>query len=325
MASIRTRYKKLIVDFRYMGKRCRETTNLIDNTSNRKKLGKVIEKMEAEITLGIFEYNKYFPKSDKAKEMMALRDRAKCIESDNPSFAEFATLWFSEKEIEWRDTYKRKITDILQKYLIPSFGNKPINTIEKTDVLAFRTSLGKVTYGKANRHLSAARINSIMVPLGMILNEAAKRYKFDTPFHNIKTLKVAKSDIKPFSLAEVWLFINSVRPDYRNYYLVRFFTGMRSSEIDGLTWENIDFNRKEILIRQAYVKGKVVPPKTQESYRAICMSPWVFDALKEQYLVTFGKSDYVFCSINGSPLNYGNVNKRVWYPMHILLTKTINY
>ena len=102
MASIRSRYGKLVVDFYYMGIRCRETTNLTDNPANRKKLEKVIEKMEAEITLGIFSYAKYFPKSDKCDEMMALSDRKECIQSDTPSFKRFATFWFSEKEIERR-------------------------------------------------------------------------------------------------------------------------------------------------------------------------------------------------------------------------------
>ncbi|WP_288727107.1 DUF3596 domain-containing protein, partial [uncultured Psychrobacter sp.] len=54
MASIRSRNKRLIVDFYYMGKRCRETTNLIDTPANRKKLESIILNMEAEIRLGIF-------------------------------------------------------------------------------------------------------------------------------------------------------------------------------------------------------------------------------------------------------------------------------
>ncbi len=314
MASIRTRYNKLVVDFRYMNKRCRETTNLTDTPTNRKKLEKIIEKMEAEITLGIFSYVKYFPKSDKCDEMMALNDRKNCIQSDVPSFREFALLWFSEKEIEWRDTYIRKIKEIIDMYLLPEFGTKPIHLIKKTEVLAFRSSLAKVTYGKANKPLSAARINSIMVPLGMILKEAAKRYQFENPYYDIKSLKEPKTDIKPLTLEEVWKFINGVRADYRNYYLVRFLTGMRTSEIDGLTWENVDFNRREIVIKQALVKGKIVPPKTQESYRAIGMSPWVYDALKEQQTITYKRSDYVFCAHTGEPLDYNNVNKRVWHP-----------
>ena len=199
-------------------------------------------------------------------------------------------------------------------YLLPEFNGRPIEGIKKTDVLAFRSSLAKVTRGKANKHLSAARINSIMVPLGMILKEASKRYKFENPYEDIKSLKEPRTSIQPFTLDEVWKFIKWVREDYRNYYLVRFFTGMRTSEIDGLTWENVDFDRREIVINQALVKGKIVPPKTQESYRAIQMSPWVYDALKEQHKVTYKRSKYVFCSHTGEPLDYNNVNKRVWHP-----------
>ncbi len=38
MATIRERSGKLIADFRYMGIRCRETTNLEDNAYNRRIL-----------------------------------------------------------------------------------------------------------------------------------------------------------------------------------------------------------------------------------------------------------------------------------------------
>ena len=49
MASIRARHGVLVVDFRYHNIRCREKTNLTDTPANRKKLEKIIEKMEAEI------------------------------------------------------------------------------------------------------------------------------------------------------------------------------------------------------------------------------------------------------------------------------------
>ena len=54
MATIRERSGKLIADFRYMGIRCRETTNLEDNAYNRRILKKRLEQLEAEITLGTF-------------------------------------------------------------------------------------------------------------------------------------------------------------------------------------------------------------------------------------------------------------------------------
>jgi integrase len=44
------------------------------------------------------------------------------------------------------------------------------------------------------------------------------------------------------------------------------------------------------------------------------MSQPVYDALLLQHKVT-GNCDYVFCTKNGLPLDYGNVSKRVWKPI----------
>ena len=143
MASIRTRRgsKFLIVDFVFMGQRCRETTNLLDTPANRKKLEKIIQKMEAEITLGIFDYKAYFPKSQRADEMTMLKERAETIMADTPLFDKFAKNWFEEKKIEWRPSYQNKVRIILDKYLMTCFGHRALTVISRADVLAFRTSL----------------------------------------------------------------------------------------------------------------------------------------------------------------------------------------
>lgn len=164
MATMRGRFGKLVVDFRYLGIRCREKTSLDDTPANRKKLAKIIEKMEAEITLDLFDYSAYFPKSERAQEMAMLADRAQACLSRNPSFVQFAGLWFDEKKIEWRPSYQQKTQTIIDKYLLPYFGAKAIHLIKKTDLLTFRSSLAKVRYGKDGQSsLSVARINQIMI------------------------------------------------------------------------------------------------------------------------------------------------------------------
>lgn len=67
MASINARSGSLQVDFRYKGQRCREQTRYADTPANRKKLEKILERMEAEILLETFSYRNYFPKSSKAE------------------------------------------------------------------------------------------------------------------------------------------------------------------------------------------------------------------------------------------------------------------
>ena len=320
MATMRGRFGKLVVDFRYLGKRCREKTSLEDNPANRKKLAQVLKKMEAEITLGIFDYASYFPKSERAQEMNALADRAEACISRNPTFRQFSEIWYEEKKIEWRPSYRQKTQIILNKYLLPEFGGKAVHAIKKPDLLTFRSSLAKVRYGKDGQSsLSVARINQIMILLRMILEEASDRHEFEMPYKNIKNLKQARPDVNPFTLSEVWLILKHVRADYRPYYTIRFFTGMRTSEIDGLKWDCINFDRREISIRGALVNGEMGPTKTLGSQRDIAMSQLVYDALLEQKARTYGKSEFVFCNSQGNPIEYRNVNRRVWKPTLALL------
>jgi len=111
---------KLYFDFRYRGKRCREQTALSDVPKNRKQLEKILAKVEAEITLGTFEYQKYFPDSPKAQEFtrQAELQRARGAH-DTPLFSEFSQTWLDEMRIQWRRSYIATIEGTLENYLIP--------------------------------------------------------------------------------------------------------------------------------------------------------------------------------------------------------------
>ncbi|WP_347460821.1 Arm DNA-binding domain-containing protein [Acinetobacter thermotolerans] len=315
MASIRERSGKLIADFRYMGIRCRETTNLEDNAYNRRILKKRLEQLEAEITLGTFEYEKYFPKSNRVEEFKEKRSQQIAVQTKVPLFKEFTELWFKQKQVEWRTSYQQKVSIVIKNYLIPAFGNQVLSKIKKSDLLNFRASLAKVTHGKDQTSLKASRINQIMTPLRMILNDAAERYEFESPYKNINNLKESKIEVTPFSLEEVHKILTTVREDFRPYYTIRFFTGMRTSEIDGLQWKNIDLQRREIHIREALVNGELGGTKTYGSDRTIQMSDRVYQAFLQQKMLNNGKSEFVFCNRDGGPLDYRLVNKRVWHPL----------
>tara|TARA_B110000483_G_scaffold223755_1_gene281911 strand:- start:726 stop:1415 length:690 start_codon:yes stop_codon:yes gene_type:complete len=153
-----------------------------------------------------------------------------------------------------------------------------------------------------------------MVPLRSIVNEAAERYDFSSPFKNIKPLKVARTDVDPFTLEEVRKLVEHVRPDYKNYLTVRFFTGMRTGEVHGLKWKHVDFENRQILVRESFVAGRQTTTKTDGSKREIQMSEPVFDALRLQSKVTCD-IDYVFANKVGKPLSVHNVTKRIWYPL----------
>ena len=316
MATINSRSGKLQVDFRYQGKRCRETTKFTDTPANRKKLQNIIERMEAEILLGSFVYGNYFPKSKRAAMFDELeRKGAQHLDEgvETPFIKDFALTWFEVKKVEWRYSYQLTTMNHLTSYIIPRLGEKRVGDITRADILDFRSSLAKEPRQKSTP-MKATSINKIMMPLRIMLEDAADRYDFTSPFRRIKSLKIERTSVEPFTLEEVMLCINNVREDFKSYYAVRFFTGMRTGEIDGLQWKYVDFERREILVRETYVRKQLTYTKNNSSQRDIYMSQPVFDALKEQFEVT-GHRDLVFCNRDGGFLSSKNVTNRVWYPL----------
>lgn len=328
MGSIRTLTEKgtLFIDFRVNGRRLREYTTLADNAANRKRLQKVLDRIEGEISLGTFDYQRTFGKplpgleGEDAPGPHAVYSQLHGQyhgqrPEGTPLFREFANQWFEESEVGWRKSYRITQRGALDKYVMPHFGDKEVGQITKADVLAFRATLAKVPTRGSQETLSNRRVNAVMKPLRQILNEAADRFEFTSAFRNIKPLKMKRSDVNPFSLEDVQRILSTVRADYRNYFIVRFFTGMRTGEVHGLKWKYIDFGRKLILVRESIVLNEEDELKTDGSMRDIQMNQLVFDALQVQFKATSKISEFVFCNRLGHPIDNKNFINRVWRPL----------
>jgi integrase len=320
MASIRARKETgtLFFDFQFKGARCREQTTLPDTPANRKKLGKILERIQAEIALGSFDYRRYFPNSAMAERFDAPANGTTGVAAanipDTPLFSIFAETWYAEKEVEWSHSHRETVRLTLDTHLLPAFGDKPLGAIDKAAIMAYRAELAKRP-GHAGKQLSPSRVNHILNPLRMILREAAERFGIGDPMQTMKSLKVPRTEVDPFTLDEVRLILRTVRADYRPYYTVRFFTGLRTAEIDGLQWQYVDFQRRQILVRETVVRGRIEGTKTPESRREIDMADAVEQALRTQQTLSGTRSKFVFCAANGEPLRHHNVTARVWYPL----------
>ena len=245
MAKVRARPETgtLYLDFFFQGKRCREQTNLPDSTGNRKKLRKILERLEAEITLGTFDYSRYFPNSKFAlrfatnptTETALLLQPVRGVGTNvvpamvqAAPFRDFANHWYAQHEIEWRRSYRPTVLGAIDQHLIPRFGEIDVGLITREEILNFRSALGKLPGRKSKNGLSAQRINHVMGVLRRVLEDAADRFHFTSPYQRIKPLKLTKSDVEPFTPAEVQQILQTVRKDFRTYLLVRFAAGMRT-------------------------------------------------------------------------------------------------
>jgi integrase len=201
---------------------------LADTPANRKRATNILERIEAEILVGTFDYGTYFPDSNSTDRFRHIDAVQLASPSSIPSFREFADTWFSENEPRWKYSYKITLRTSLDKHILPVFGEHQLDEITKSAVLAFRANLARIPRKDGSSGLSPSRINHVMVPFRSIVNEAAERYDFSSPFKNIKPLKVARTEVDPFTLEEVRKLVEHVRPDYKNYLIARFFTGMRT-------------------------------------------------------------------------------------------------
>ncbi|WP_278403862.1 Arm DNA-binding domain-containing protein [Pseudoalteromonas ruthenica] len=315
MASINVRKETgtLYLDFRFRNQRCREQTNLNDTPANRKKLQKVLDKVEAEILLGCFDYAETFPDSKMVKKLQEQNKAIAVYSKTAPLFGDFAQVWFAEMQVQWRRSYTASVRNVVFNRLIPFFGELEVNAITKAQLLNFRSQLAG-TKKRNGQLFSPSHVNRHMKIVRMILNEAADRFEFTSPYRGIKPLKIPRADIQPLTPDEISLIISHVREDFREYFTVRIFTAMRTGEIDGLKWKFVDFERRLILIRETLVSGFEEYTKTDFSQREIQMSDVVYKALLAMRQRT-GKFTYVFCSEDGEPLNHNYVTKAVWYPL----------
>lgn len=324
MASINQRSGFLFFDFRYHGRRCREYTKLTDTPVNRRKMESVLKRIKKDIEAGTFDYGSYFPSSamvtklqqssDAGRAGRRMQQAGKYPEAGTPLFCDFADDWKRNKAVEWRQSYLDSVNLILTKHLLPAFGELPLERIDRQRILDFRTELAGGGEG-GGRSRSPATVNRVIGILSMVLDEAAYTYGLTNPCRSLKRLRVKKTDIQPFTVDEVQLLIRTIRSDYADYLTVRFFTGMRSAEANGLKWEYVDFDRREIRIRETLVNGRTEYTKTDGSQREIHMSQPVFDSLKRMYTRTSELSEYVFCTKNGLPVDNHNFVARVWKPL----------
>jgi len=333
LASVRARKGTglLFLDFRWQGRRYREQTTLPDTQANRARLERVLARIEKQIQLNTFDYAAFFrhapdpqPTSAESSEAKPMRLRSggppagavsTAPPTSHPLFQDFARQWLREHTVEWRRSHLRTLESTVDSHLVPRFGTRVVSEISKADILAFRSELSTLP-GRGHRpSLSNKRINGIIGPLKQILNEAAERYDFPPPTVNIRALKLRRTDVFPFTLDEVGRILAASRPDYRDYLLVRFFTGMRSGEVDGLKWRYVDFSARLILVRESRVLGADDYTKTDGSQRDIQMSLPVYEALRRQEAVSRHCSEYVFCNRAGGAIDNKNFTERIWAPL----------
>ena len=225
------------------------------------------------------------------------------------TLADFATTWFDQVSIGWRDTTQRRVDSILRCHLLPEFHRHGIDGFDRAALMAYRAKL--VREGRCTPN----RANSVMQVASQCLAERERQRGIANPCRDMRRMPVRRSAIKPFSLPELRRLVEVAPTHLADYVWIRGLTGLRSGEANGLRWDCIDLTAGTIDIRRARSEGQDRLPKNEFSERLIPVGTTVAKVLQRQWERTGSPDGYAFQTCRGAPLDIQNFARRDWRRM----------
>lgn len=215
------------------------------------------------------------------------------------------------------------------KHILPELGSIPLAGLDRKRVKSF-------VFHLVEKGLKRASIRIILSELCAMLNYALEdELIVKNPCSRLarlyKEVKPAQEDeeesengveeIQVLSQDEVPVFLQAVldnSPDCYPIFLAAIHTGMRSGELAGLKWPDIDWNRRLTTVRRIITnRGKVAPTKTNR-IRTVDVSSTLYDELKTLRLRQIQKwgeraPEWVFANSEGNHLDMHNLKHRHFY------------
>lgn len=275
----------LRIQFYYLGVQCRETLKLEPTPSNLKYASRLRSEIINAIERGTFSYADYFPDSKLARRFGHLPTNISIGEMLN-EFVEEAKL---SREYSTYIGYKR----ICDYHLIPYFGMIGIQDLKPAFIRRWIKGL----------NLTSKTVSNLLIPLRAIIEQALNdEYIKTNPLDRIVISKLlnkesSKSDFKvdPFNREEINAILNAAHhPQIRNLFQFAFFTGLRTSELLALEWNDIDLKQCSVKVSRAMVRKRLKGTKTEAGERVIMLLAPAIEALLAQKKYTLKKDKYVF-------------------------------
>lgn len=283
----------LWIHFRFKGVKCRESLKLEVSPKNIKIAERKRSRILDEINEGSFNYENHFPESKRVGVFGGIV-RKDVLVMDQ------MTNWLKGHENFIAHSTHNTYLKYLNRHIGPKLGKKALADITKNDIKAFISQL-------VDENLSRKSIADILIPLRQMFNDAQDNHLIKiTPFvgkmplRNLRTNEKKKEsdDIDPFSFNEIQLILQAFDGQLLNFFQFALGTGMRTSELIELRWDDVDWQDQFIKVRRAKVMGEIKETKTRAGARDIPILPLAMDALKAQkaytYLADLNGERYIF-------------------------------
>ena len=175
-----------------------------------------------------------------------------------------------------RQSYKENF----KNHIIPELGQRRVDELTRKHTRAFVATL-------VGKGLAKATIRIITAQLCAMLNEGKEDGVIqDNPATKLsrfyRNAPVKHEHIQPLTADEVRVFLKATlkyAPEQYPVFLCGIHTGMRTGELVGLQWADVDFFGKFITVRRNIVRRRINPTKNSK-IRRIDMSDALLDMLK---------------------------------------------
>jgi integrase len=212
-----------------------------------------------------------------------------------------------------RPATHKQYRDVWNYYLKPRMG--------KLTLRGFRTVHGEQMLAQiaAQSKLGRSSLRHIKAFLSGAFKQAKRLGILDgiNPVMDVSIPRVpeAVEDTYAYSLSEIKTMLAQLAEPARTVVLTAALTGLRKSELRGLTWEN--FDGKELNVTRSVWNSTVSEPKTRRSRSPIPVVSQLSDALEAHRLgagILAQPGLPIFQAGNGQPLNLDNLARRVICP-----------
>ena len=258
------------------------------------------------------------------------------VDIDNGVYVEPSKLtvgsWLDIWTAEYLGGVKPRTTEnyisVCRVHLKPNLGSLKLSALSAHVIQTLYNRLQKDFKnkdGKEKKGLSSKSIKNLNGVLHSAIQQAVKLgYIRVNPCDAVELPRITKKEIQPLDESSIATFLTAIQGHkWENLFITTLFTGARQSEILGLQWSKIDFERGTILIDRQLQRGAkgstgLDTPKNNKSRRitpapSVMMALWAQRKQQLEYRLCAGQlwimSDYVFTDELGSTLVHGTVSK----------------
>ena len=307
--------KCIRIDFTYRGVRCRETLKIEPTKANIKYAERLRGEILNAISLGTFNYQDYFPNSQRSK-MFGYSVVKSTVGELLKEYMEIA-----EKTLEPStfNSYRKTC----EAHLYPAFGNIPIKDLSSMIIRNYVTKL----------ELTLKTIRNILTPLRNTLDQALNDGMITSnPLDRLvlsklvdKKTRSSNWEVDPFNQEEIKAILSEAKDQSRNLFQFAFYSGLRTSELIALEWGDIDWLNGIVRVSRAVVLKKEKGTKTKSGQRDVLLLPPALEALQNQKKFTFLEGTRVFYNprTNTAWETDGQIRKTCW--THILKKAGVRY